>query len=391
MREPRIVGENTGPQSIDEALAKPGAREHVTVSVSMRTLAIVFGIVVAVWIVQTLSSTLLIFAGAILLATAIDKPATWLQTRGLPRGLGILAVYAVVIAMLTVVVIVLIPLVDNEATRFKGQLSDYQTQFQHLLARFGIHTNLNSHITADQITSKVSGNVNTIVTQLTSITLGIGHAAVVLFAILVISFMLAMDPTAGTRFMKRFLTDGAHARMKRISGDIHERIGGWVRGQLLVAISFGALFGIGLWAISIPYAASIGLAAAVLEMIPYLGGAITVIIASAIALTIGIPETVIVIVLYAVLVNVESHILAPKFIGNAVGLPSVVVLAALFIGLETKGIVGVLLAVPASLVITAILDELWPAEKSPESAAEQAANGFVARLRAFVARFTHPA
>jgi len=200
-----------------------------------------------------------------------------------------------------------------------------------------------------------------------------------------------MDPTAGTRFMKRFLTDGAHARMKRISGDIHERIGGWVRGQLLVAISFGALFGIGLWATSIPYAASIGLAAAVLEMIPYLGGAITVMIASAIALTIGIPETVIVIVLYAVLVNVESHILAPKFIGNAVGLPSVVVLAALFIGLETKGIVGVLLAVPASLVITAILDELWPAEKSPESAAEQAANGFVARLRAFVARFTHPA
>ncbi|MGI8486691.1 MAG: AI-2E family transporter [Thermomicrobiales bacterium] len=391
MREPRIVEEDTEPHSNEEAPVKRAAREHVTISLSMRTLAIVFGIVVAVWIVQTLSSTLLIFAGAILLATAIDKPATWLQTRGLPRGLGILAVYAIVIAMLTVVVIVLIPLVDNEATRFTNQLSDYQTQFQHLLARFGVHTNLNSHITADQITSKVSGNVNSIVTQLTSITLGIGHAAVVFFAILVISFLLAMDPTAGTRFMKRFLTDDAHARMTRVSGDIHERIGGWVRGQLLVAISFGALFGIGLWAVGIPYAASIGLAAAVLEMIPYLGGAITVIIASAIALTIGIPETIIVIVLYAVLVNVESHILAPKFIGNAVGLPSVVVLAALFIGLETKGIVGVLLAVPASLVITAILDELWPGPEQDKSDSARTSPSLADRMRAFVARFTHPA
>ncbi len=390
MREPRVVGEHTVPQSIDEALAKPAAREHITVSLSLRTVGIVFGIMVAIWVVRELSSTLLIFAGAILLATAIDKPASWLRARRIPRGLGILAVYAVVIAMLAAVVIVLIPLVDNEATHFSNQLSDYQVQLEHFLNRFGVNAKLNSHLSPDQITSRIGDNVNTIVTRLTSITLGIGHAAIVLFAMLVIAFMLAMDPTAGTRFMKRFLTDDAHARMTRISGDIHERIGGWVRGQLLVAISFGVLFGIGLWAIGIPYAASIGLAAAVLEMIPYLGGAITVIIASAIALTIGIPETIFVIVLYAVLVNVESHILAPKFIGNAVGLPSVVVLAALFIGLETKGIIGVLLAVPASLVITAILDELWPGEPRPTDG-ELGTNSFVNRLRAFVARFKHPA
>ena len=390
VREPRMVGPTDNEQD-DVDLRTNEGRHPLTISVSTRTLVIVFGILLAVWVVQELSSTLLIFAGAILLATSVDKPVTWIQTRGFPRGVGILAVFAVVIALLVVVVLVLIPLVTNEATRFGDQLDAYQRQVQHLLDRLGFHTNVGSKISTDQITSGISNNVDTIVSELTTITLDIGHAAIVLFAMLVIAFMLALDPTCGTRFAKRFLTDDAHARMTRISGDIHGRIGGWVRGQILVAATFGILFGLGLWAIGIPYAASIGLAAAVLEVIPYLGGALTVIIASAIGLTIGIPETIFVIVLYAVLINVESHILAPKFIGDAVGLPSVVVLVALFIGLESKGIVGVLLAVPASLVITAILDELWPPPPKPKPEAEVEAQTVLDRIRAFFARFRQPA
>ena len=371
---------------MDEALGQPEEREHVTISLSMKSIAIVFGILIAVWVFRELSNTLLIFVGAILLATSIDRPARALEHHGMSRAAAIGLIFALVIGILTTVVVVLIPVVTNETEMLRADLPTYQKHAESVLNRITPGQNKTQDLSLESLTTRFSDHLDSIASSLTKITLQIGHAAIVMFAMLVISFMVAMNPTNGTRFARRFLTADAHARMVRISGEIHERIGGWVRGQVLVAVTFGILFGLGLWAIGVPFAASIALAAGVLEVIPYLGGALTVVIAMAVAITVGVPQTILVLVLYVVLVNVESHILAPTLIGGAVGLPSVVVLGALFIGLETKGILGVLLAVPTVLVVMAILDEFWPAPETEKE--ESGIDRMQHRLIAFFARFT---
>lgn len=377
MKEPRIIDRD----GHDAAGDPPQTREHITISLSTRTIAIVFGLLLIGWVVRELSSTLVIFAGAMLLATAIDKPASALVRRGVPRGVAILIIFAAIVALLALIVSLLIPLVTEEARQLARDLPDYQRQVETLLGRFHLGQDQNTKISLDSITREVSNNLQTIASHLTAITLEVGHTAIVLFATLVIAFMMGMNPSGATNYVARFLSPDAHARLRRITNDVDHRIGTWVRGQVLVAISFGVLFGLGLGAIGIPFAASIALTAAVLEVIPYLGGAITLMIAVLVAFGIGLPQVLLVIVLYAVLINVESHILAPLLIGDAVGLPSVVVLAALFIGLETKGIVGVLLAVPTVLVIAAVLDEFWPgpAKTGPGNAMERV-EGWAARM-----------
>lgn len=354
----------------------------LTISISARTIAIVVGIWLVFWIVRELTGTLLLFATAVLLATAIDEPASSLQARGLPRPLSILSLFALVIGLLALVVIVLIPLVSNEAASLQNDLGSYATEAQDFLNRHGARIHLADRLDVSTIISRISDNIDVVATNLTQITLQIGHGAVLVFALIVIAFMLAMNPTAGSRFAARFLSEDAHRRLIRVSGDIHQRIGGWVRGQIIVAITFGAAFGIGLWLIGIPYATSLGVTAGVLEVIPYLGGAITLLLAVGIALTISLPHAIAVLVLYTVLVNFESHVLAPKFIGEAVGLPSVVVLGALLVGLEWKGLLGVLLAVPAVLVGTAIIDEFWPA-RDQENAPAESGRSAIDRLRAW--------
>ncbi len=69
--------------------------------------------------------------------------------------------------------------------------------------------------------------------------------------------------------------------------------------------------GVGLRALGVPYAWSLGVVAGTLEVVPYVGGAITVVLAGLSAATVGLPQVVGVIVFYVVLVNIESHILAP--------------------------------------------------------------------------------
>ena len=356
-------------------------RSSLTITISLQTIGIVVGIWVAFWIMRELTSSVLLFAGAILLATAIDMPASQLEARGMPRWLSILSLFTIILGVLVTVIAVLVPLVSDEVSSLQKDLTASETQIQDFLNRHGARVHLANRLDVAQISSRISNNIGQVATQLTSITLEISHAAILIFAMLVITFMLAMNPSAGARFTARFMTEPAHTRMLRISGDIHRRIGGWVRGQFIVAVTFGVAFGIGLWVLGIPYATSLGLTASALEIIPYLGGAVTLVLAVGIALSLSIPHAIGVLVLYIVLINIESHILAPKFIGDAVGLPSVVVLGALLVGFEWKGILGVLLAVPAVLVIAAILDEFWPAADQGEEAVTPPDHGFFTRLR----------
>jgi predicted PurR-regulated permease PerM len=383
VKEPRIIDQDGHEVGVDP----PRTREHITISVSARTIAIVFGLMLVVWIVRELSSTLVIFAGAMLLATAIDKPASAMVRHRVPRGVAILIIFAAIVALLALIVSLLIPLITDEAKQLAKDLPDYQQQVEDILRRLHIGNGGGTAISLDSVTEQLSGNLQLIATHLTDITLEIGHTAIVLFVTLVIAFMMGMHPTSASDYVARFLTPDANARLRRITADIDHRIGTWVRGQVLVAISFGLLFGLGLWAIGIPFAASIALTAAVLEVIPYLGGAVTLIISVLVAFSIGLPEVVLVIILYVILINIESHILAPLLIGDAVGLPSMVVLAALFVGLETKGIIGVLLAVPTVLVIAAILDEFWPGpERTGPTNAMERMGGWAARVTRQIVR-----
>jgi predicted PurR-regulated permease PerM len=78
------------------------------------------------------------------------------------------------------------------------------------------------------------------------------------------------------------------------------------------------------------------------------------------AATVGVPQVIAVIVLYVVLVNLESHVLAPLLYGKALGLPPVAILLALLAGVELLGILGALLAIPLTVIIWAIGEEFAP-------------------------------
>ena len=380
VQPPGSDGVNADATETASAIRRSLRGEGVTVTLSLRTIAVVLGIWLAFWIVREMTSTLLIVAVAILLAAVVDRPVASLQRRGVPRGLGIALMYLVMLGVLVALIAVLIPLISDEITTLEANLGDYQTQLTDTLARY--HVRLPATNT-DALFQRLSGNLTQVADRAAAVSLGLGRTAISIFATFVMAFMLAGSPTIGTRFAARFLAEEQHRRVTLVTSDIQQRIAGWARGQVLVAVTFGLLFGLSMQLIGLPYAATLGVTAGVLEIVPYLGGAITLALALGVALTIGPTSVIGVIVAYTVLVNIESHILAPKLVGGAVGLPPVVVLGALLVGLELEGIVGVLLAVPLALIISAILDEFWPSRDEPPSE-EETAPGLVARIVAMV-------
>jgi len=108
----------------------------------------------------------------------------------------------------------------------------------------------------------------------------------------------------------------------------------------------------------VPFAFTIGLVGGVLEIVPYLGGITATVLAITSALTVSPWLALWVVLLYAVVVEIEAHIVAPALYGRVVGLHPALILIALVIGAKAKGIFGIFFAVPILVVLTALLDEV---------------------------------
>lgn len=130
------------------------------------------------------------------------------------------------------------------------------------------------------------------------------------------------------------------------------------RGQVLVAMCDGVLYAVGFVAIGLPYGLLLGLVATVLTIIPFLGATLTCLM----ALVISVIQfgdwrhPMLVLGVFLVVQTIEGWIIQPKIIGDRVGLHPVTIIIALLIGTTLMGgILGGLLAIPATAVIRALM------------------------------------
>jgi predicted PurR-regulated permease PerM len=360
------------PEESDGASARPEqARASITVQLGVSTILLVLALVVAAYLLFRLPNFWLIALSAIVLATAVDKPVTAMQARGVPRSLGILLIYLVILALMAAAVVALAPIVTGDARALQEQLPDYSDRLGRLARQLPLGESVGVSLAAVQ--EAVREHLSTISRDVTDVGLQIGRTAFYIFVTLVVAFFLAAEPGVILDQAERYVPARHRARVLRIGRHIHERIGAWARGQLMIAVIFGTLMGVGLRLLGVPYAWSLGVVAGILEIIPYIGGAITVVLAVFSAATVGLPQIAGVIILYIVLVNLESHVLAPVLYGRALGLPPVAILLALLAGVELLGILGALLAVPLTVIVWAIAEEFTPPRGSePPSVMPQA-------------------
>ena len=175
------------------------------------------------------------------------------------------------------------------------------------------------------------------------------------------------------------------SRFKNEVVDSLQEINGYLisffRGQMLVAFIDGILVGIALWIFGLPYALVIGLAMAVLGVIPYIGNIICLIPACLIAFVhfghidnqnfLGSSPwayVLAVVAIFLVVQQINSLLTAPKIVGDSVGLhPMTVIFSMLFWSLLLGGFIGALLAVPMTAAIKVLFRRyIWERKMQEE-------------------------
>ena len=149
---------------------------------------------------------------------------------------------------------------------------------------------------------------------------------------------------------------------------INDYLIAFFRGQVLVAMCDGVLYGIGFAIIGLPYAFVIGAVAMALTIIPFLGAIVTCGAALLIALvTFGDwQHPLMVLAVFAVVQGIEGYVLQPKILGDRVGLHPMVIIVAIMIGTTLLGgILGGILAIPLAAALRVIMFRyVWKKRKA---------------------------
>lgn len=140
-------------------------------------------------------------------------------------------------------------------------------------------------------------------------------------------------------------------------GEADEVLGAFIRGQLLVMLSLGIIYSLGLWAVGVQLALVLGMIAGLASIVPYLGFIVGILSSLLVAYAQFQDWSMLLLValVFAVGQVLESVVLTPVLVGDRIGLHPVAVIFALMAGGQIAGFVGVLVALPVSAVVMVFL------------------------------------
>jgi predicted PurR-regulated permease PerM len=222
------------------------------------------------------------------------------------------------------------------------------------------HWPINVGTAVSSAITKLRGQGTTVLNNAVSILTGTLNAIFDILVILIMSLYLLADGPRFIRWLMGLVPETHREQAWFLLGRLNRVLGGYIRGQLIVAITIGILAGIGCWIIGVPYALLLGIFAFLAESIPVMGPIIASVPAIAVALfTLPFLQTLMVVGWFVIIQQIEQNVVGPRITGHAVGIHPVVAMVAVIIGLEIGGIWGAFLAVPMAGIIFVLVGEAY--------------------------------
>lgn len=306
--------------------------------------------------------------GAFLLSLAIRPLSDTLRRWHIPRWITVILVYIGIGGILALLGFLLVPVVGNEINR----LQTYSPALAgNLVARVEAIPFLGNMLPSpDTLTTNVAQRLTMIATTLVHALTSVGSLALDLLIVIILTFFFTLDPGLGKNLIAGYLPQDTLDHYQPVMENLRRRLGAWVWAQLAIAVYFSLVFSIGIELLGVPFAFTIGLVGGVLEIIPYLGGVVALGLAILSALTVYPLLALWVIIYYLVVIEIESHFVAPALYGRITGIHPATVLIALLAGAKLGGILGLLFAIPITLVLVTINDELQNLVNRPPDKSE---------------------
>jgi len=327
------------------------------------------------WFVYSISSILAPFILSFLLAYLLNPMVTRLAEWKIPRWLSSLFMILLSIGLIVLVLFFVLPIAVSQ---FEGLLEAVSglfnnvrewlmsSKFNSYLERYGISADeiratLTSRLTPsfEEVARNLLEASLTVVSSVTEVATQVFYLILVPF----LTFYLLTDfPKISRQFLMLFPSH-RRSRAEDYMLKADQLIGRYMRGALTVALLQGVIVVLLFSLYEIKYALLLGMLAALLDLIPYFGLIITMVLAAIVAaLSEGevLQKVLLAVATIGVLHLVEVTFLAPRIVGGRVGLHPLIIILSLLVFAYFLGFIGLLIAVPTTALVILLVRE-WEA------------------------------
>ena len=327
---------------------------------------------------------------ALIIVYLLNPVVSLLERKGLRRGLATFLTYLTILSAVGVGLAFLIPVVSHQAVEFGKSLPAFLEKAQQDLINFARNLGLTVHGHNLFASFGPKGQFSTFVGRITSIGVGVLHVVLTLVLGIVIGFYLLMDLPKIRKGIKGAVPRGRRAEVQEIGRKLSVAVGGYFRGQLLVAAFVAAASMLGLYLVGLPYWAPVGLIAGLFNLVPLIGPFIGAIPALFIAFTTshtgggpihldpGWPLAVGASVVLLIVQQIDNHVVSPNVVARTVKLHPLTVMISLLAAGTLLGLWGLLLVIPvvasAKILMVHYWDTrmVWPPDEPDAGAAAPA-------------------
>lgn len=361
-----------------ERLRRVGVSAWALIGIAIVAAAIIWGL----FKISVIFPPLIL---AVLIIYLLNPVVTRLERRGVSRVVGTVIAYVVVLGGVAILITALIPVVSGQVENFSEDWPKFRSRLvgfvddtaESINERFGTNfdtTQVDCLLGADQTGDPeaptqarcdevVAGLRDRIGTQASRLT-EIGSSVIEVLLVFVIGPLIALylliDLPHLQRDVMNLVPEAHKAEFADLGSKIGRAVGGFFRGQLLVAVLVGLLSAVGFAIIDLPFWFVIGAIAGFFNLIPlvgpFIGGGLGFLIGTvASGIGLGLQAALVELIVQ----QLDNHFISPQVMKRTVQIHPATVMLSLLAGGTLAGFWGVLLAVPAVAVIKLTLSHLW--------------------------------
>lgn len=339
-----------------------------TTSISISTSTMIRAALVAIgfllfWVLRDL---ILVVLTSIVLASFVESVVPYFRKIKIGRVFGVVIFYSVSLFLLTALFYLFAPLLITEIYNFSSFFSSYVpgVSFLNYFANeeFSGAKDIVSSLSSDfSLTSLFSISKAFIVNLSGGFfqTLSVAFGSIFnLMLIILISFYLSIQEKGIENFLRLIFPLSYEDYVVDLWERSRRKIALWMKGQMLLGFLVGVLTYLTLSLLGIEYALILSIIAGIMELVPY-GILVALIPAVSFSyLSGGVSSALMVAGSYFIIHQFEVFLFAPLIIKKIVGLSPIVVILAALIGFELGGLWGVLLAIPAAVLIMELISDV---------------------------------
>jgi predicted PurR-regulated permease PerM len=320
---------------------------------------------------------------ALLIIYLLNPVVNRLEARRVPRVWAAVLTYIVILGGITLIVIALIPRISDQARTFGEQWPEFRDKIvvfvddtaESIDRRFGTHINTDQFsclIGADStsggpsvakcnaITERFREQIAHSAGRLTAIGFSILEGLLVFILAPLIALYLLIDLPQLRRDLLNLIPETSREEFAGLATQIGKALGGFFRGQLMVALIVGVLSALGFWIVGLPFWLVIGAIAGFFNLVPlvgpFIGGALGFLVGTVSG---GVDLGIAAAVVELIVQQVDNHLITPNVMRRTVQLHPATVMLSLLAGGTLAGFWGVLLAVPAVATGKLLLGHFW--------------------------------